>query len=169
MKSKLHSPFVNGAFLAAQVVALGFATFPVIEARATDPSLPVPKTTEAPATAQNSASSGPGEEARLQALRDAVAQRWKAIIARDWDTAHALYTRASQVTFPKDRLRMHWEQLAPSAYEISETDCEAEACRVMVMVTMRVRVPRVGFLQRPVPMVERWLLTAEGPRLLHEN
>lgn len=98
----------------------------------------------------------------------AAEQRWSQIAADNYDAAHAAFTEASKVAYTPSDLRSHWGQFRPQGGTVDSVKCSQELCTVRVLVSLSVRIPRVGFKQQRVPFVERWILEKGNLHLIRK-
>ena len=93
-------------------------------------------------------------EAKRAAVTERVNARWAALIKGDMDTAYTFYSPASRQLLS---IATYKQQARGSGFrkaEITSVDCDAETCRVGVMVTFDHRM--MAGLQSPLQ--ETWVL-----------
>lgn len=83
--------------------------------------------------------------------------RWGVIAKGDYDGAMAYFTTASAKDYTPKTLAAVWQPLRPTGGVAQGVNCDETGCDVTVNVSMSVRLPRVGFKQQIVPLVERWV------------
>ena len=110
-----------------------------------------PETKQAPALPED-----PALWASLVAKR--AQARWQLISEGKYETAFGYFTEASRKESDADALRAVWSKLRPEGAVAEPPACsKEEGCLVTMMVKMTISIPRVGFRQQIVPMVERWM------------
>ena len=111
----------------------------------------------------------PNLPAGAVALASARAQdRWKAIVAGNFDAAFAFFSDASKANYSSTDLQRHWAQFSPTAARVHEARCSGEVCTIFVFVDGSVRLPRVGLTQQLVPSIERWAWDGKSFSLLRK-
>lgn len=84
--------------------------------------------------------------------------RWAAMAKNDYDGAFAYFTEVSRKSYDASMLRTAWSRLSPKGGSVSEPPvCDQGGCFVTVQADLTVSIPRVGFKQQIVPMMERWV------------
>ncbi len=98
----------------------------------------------------------------------AAEQRWFQIAADNYDAAYAAFTEASKVAYTSSDLRSHWGQFRPRGGTVDSVKCSQELCTVRVLVSLSVRIPRVGLKQQQVPFIEGWIVEGGDMRLIRK-
>lgn len=84
--------------------------------------------------------------------------RWQLMSEGKYEAAFVYFTEASKKDVDAETLRAVWSKFRPAGAVAEPPTCsKEEGCLVTVMVKMTISIPRVGFRQQIVPMVERWL------------
>ena len=84
--------------------------------------------------------------------------RWQLMSEGKYEAAFAYFTDASKKDADADMLRSVWSKFRPEGAVAEVPACSKdEGCLITMMVKMTISIPRVGFRQQIVPMVERWM------------
>ncbi len=84
--------------------------------------------------------------------------RWQLMSEGKYEAAFGYFTEASKKDADADMLRTVWSKFRPEGAAAEPPACSKdEGCLVTMMVKMMISIPRVGFRQQIVPMVERWM------------
>ena len=84
--------------------------------------------------------------------------RWQLMSEGKYEAAFGYFTDASKKDADADTLRAVWSKFRPEGAVAEPPTCsKEEGCLVTMMVKMMISIPRVGFRQQIVPMVERWM------------
>ena len=84
--------------------------------------------------------------------------RWQLMSEGKYEAAFGYFTDASKKDADADTLRAVWSKFRPADAVAEPPTCsKEEGCLVTMMVKMMISIPRVGFRQQIVPMVERWM------------
>jgi hypothetical protein len=101
----------------------------------------------------------PSSENWTSLVKARAEARWAALGKNDYDGAFAYFTEASQKGYDSSTLRAAWARLRPTGGTVGETPtCDKDGCVVIVNADLTISIPRVGFKQQTVPMVERWVV-----------
>lgn len=96
-------------------------------------------------------------------VRERAAARWKAQIARDWDTSYSFFAPSYRAMVSLNRYRSSFGSAAAwTGVEVASVACEADVCTARIKVDFRAAMPSTGSLPgRPQVMStylnERWV------------
>ena len=74
-------------------------------------------------------------EEKIKVVTERAAARWKAIIGKDFDAAYGYLSPASRATVTPTGFRTITSRLNYREAKIGEVTCDAETCRVKLMIT----------------------------------
>ena len=84
--------------------------------------------------------------------------RWQLMSEGKYEAAIAYFPDASKKDADADMLRAVWSKFKPEGAVAEPPACSKDdGCLITMMVKMTISIPRVGFRQQIVPMVERWM------------
>jgi hypothetical protein len=92
--------------------------------------------------------------------------RWKLIASDNYEAAMQYFTVASAKGYNASMLSNVWKPLRPTGAIASDVSCDGEVCSATMNTSISVKLPRVGFRQQTVPLVERWVLENGEFRLI---
>jgi hypothetical protein len=95
----------------------------------------------------------PNEE-KVKVVTERSAARWKAIIGKDFATAYEFMSPASRATVTPAGFKTIASRINYKVAKINEVTCDAEACKVKLLITYG--VPKMKEIH--TPLEESWVI-----------
>jgi hypothetical protein len=91
-------------------------------------------------------------------IGDRASARMAAVVARDTALVYGFLTPSKRSVVSLQQFQTEFIQtLAVQSYEIEKTTCSADSCIAQVGLTVRMRVPRIGFHPTYMRNMQTWI------------
>jgi hypothetical protein len=98
--------------------------------------------------------------------KDRAQERWKLLLAKDFDKAFDFYTTPSKVGIDSTFLAGYVNNLRVRNAVVKKAQCENNKCEVDFDLTIAMNVPRIQPISMDIPLKEVWIVEQNELRFI---